>query len=287
MTWDIKPIGRRKKAKRIIEHATFDDFKQVRLAFEEGTIGPDTPVPIENLGPIWPAGVHDWSRYRWALYDSNAGTESIPDEDPTILVPPSESLPASLIAALGLSDQSPPAHPWSHGFMPPSKSRKGWPKALREPTTPLTTELASFHQHHCGAHLFIPPGTSKGLLRMIAPAEMNNTREHMLEWESAHDCFDRESIKEANRYSISLGFEPNARIAPCKPRDLLVFACVDASPDTFFVVTNGPAAGKVFFFDHETGIDFDHPIADTLPGWASALREPNNDYFWPWLEEDE
>lgn len=103
-------------------------------------------------------------------------------------------------------------------------------------------------------------------------AEALAERSQMFERDSALESFDPEGVE-------------NAKPAPCSKRDILVFAKVNASPDAFFVVTKGPAAGKVFFFDHETGIDFDDPIADSLVGWIDALVDPERE--WDWMDDEE
>ena len=65
LVWNISPRSESKKAERVVKNANWNDFRQLRLAFEEGELTDETPVPPDNLGPLWPDGTHDWTRYNW------------------------------------------------------------------------------------------------------------------------------------------------------------------------------------------------------------------------------
>lgn len=288
LVWYITPRSESKKAERVVKNANWNDFRKLRLAFETGELIDETPVPPDDLGPLWPDGAHDWTRYKWqgiAAMNEAESKESITRHDTLEkLGPPSRELAVAVRDALDRTAAT-RGDGWRHAFtVSEEKPTRKWPAALRKPTSLITEELLAFYRIHDQGELFISPGQREGSVWIIPAETINTRRAKLLEWGSALDCFDPEAIKDANRYSESIGGEPSAMLAPCSKRDLLVFACVNASPDAFFVVTKGPQAGKVFFFDHETGIDFDDPIAESLAGWIDALGDPDRD--WEWLSED-
>lgn len=54
--------------------------------------------------------------------------------------------------------------------------------------------------------------------------------------------------------------------------DLLVIAGINFSPDCWLLVTQGPLAGKIFFWSHEDAADFSKPWADDLRAWGNRVR---------------
>lgn len=288
LVWYISPRTESKKAERIVANANWDDFCKLRLMLEVGELTDQTPVLPDSLGPLWPKGPHDWAQFAWCDSETMDEIESKQatggQEILDSLVPHNENLNADVRDAL---DRTATARGdgWRHAFTVHDEApTRKWPAALRNPASPIAEQLLAFYRFHGWGALFIPPGHREGLLWIVPAEVMNAQRAEMLQWDSALDCFDPKAIEEANRYSESIGMEPDARLAPCSKRDLLVFAKVHASPNAFFIVTKGSEAGKVFFFDHETGIDFDDPIAESLAGWIDALGNPERD--WDWLSED-
>jgi hypothetical protein len=289
ITWRIEPRSEGRKAERIVANANWNDFRKIRLAFEADALTDRTPLDPGSLGSLWPKGPHDWSRFSWADVDAqNAERDRQYEEGRSALIqllPRSDALPADLRDALDRTAHS-RGGGWRHAFAGPDEEAFAKaPAAVRRPTCPITEQLLAFYRTHRWGALFIPPGELEGSLCIIPPNTMNAQRATMFAWDSALDCFDPEAIAEINRYAESIGTEPSARPAPCTKRDVIVFAQVQASPDAFFVVTAGPAAGKVFYFDHETGINFDQPVADTIAGWIDAIADPNNEHDWLWLAE--
>lgn len=285
LTWDIEPKKAAKRAERVVEHATFEDFRRVRLAYEAGELAASTPVPIESLGPLWPEGEPDWSRCRWRpLADRSEADESTPTGPAWEPVPPSGGLDPELAAAikraagpyasLDADGKELARHTLTSQYLPPPRSRRRWPAALRSPKLRITQDLADLHALHRVVALFVPAVEDpQHALVLLDPATMAAERREMLEWDSARDHFDADSVAEINRYTEATGGEPSFEIAPCRPKDLLVFAGFAASPDRFMVVTRGPAAGSVYFFDHETGIDFATPVARSLAGMIRAIAD--------------
>jgi len=298
LAWNITPKSDSRKATRIVENANWDDFEKIRLAFEAGELTADTPLPPNDLGPLWPKGPHDWGSFKWKdLEAEKAASEKAYQEHQNhqeqqqkileSLAPRSDTLNQATRDAIDRISEPNNEH-YRHAFFPQgdNPSRK-WPAALRKPTTPVTQQLHDFYLVHAWGGFFIPHGELMAPLWIISPDAMAMQKRSMLEWDSALDGFDPEAIEEANRYAKSIGMVPGARLAPCSKRDLLVFAQVHESPDAFFVVTKGRAAGQIFFFDHETGIDFDTPVADSLAGWIEAIADPQHEFDWEWLEEED
>lgn len=294
LMWNITPKTESRKATRIVKNANWDDFKRIRLAFEAGELTPETSLPPDDLGPLWPKGPHDWSRYTWKdLEAEKAACEKADQEHKEqqrqileSLASRSDSLCPSVRNAIDRI--TPEDRSIRHSFIPiADKPSSKWPAALRKPRSQFVQQLHDFYLTHAWGGFFIPTGELAAPLWIISPDAMVKQKKEMLEWESALDCFDPEAIEEANRYSESIGMEPDAKLAPCSKRDLLLFAQVHESPDAFIVVTKGPVAGKVFFFDHETGIDFQLPIADSLAGWIEAIADPEHEFDWEWLEEED
>lgn len=291
LVWYIEPRSQSKKAERVVKNANWDDFKKVRLEFEAGELAEETEIHPDSLGPLWPNGPHDWSQYKWRDTETRISgqNEQREEERRAILASlayRSDALPSDIRDAIDRAAEA-EEEGWRHAFFPAgvTPSRK-WPAALRKPATPVTKQLHDFYLVHAWGGFFIPKGEVVAPLWIISPDTMTAQKKCMLEWDSALDCFDPEAIEEANRYSESIGMEPDAKLVPCSKRDLLVFAQVHESPDAFFVVTKGPAAGNIYFFDHETGIDFDTPVADSLAGWIEAIADPEHEFDWEWLEED-
>ncbi len=294
LMWNITPKSDSRKATRIVKDANWEDFKKIRLAFESGELTSDTPLPPDDLGPLWPNGPHDWSKYKWKDLEAEQAAYEIADQERKeqqrqileSLASRSDSLCTSVRDAIDRITPNDDAY--RHAFIPiADKPSRKWPAALRKPKTPFVQQLHDFYLTHAWGGFFIPKGELEAPLWIISPDAMAKHKKEMLEWDSALDCFDPEAIEEANRYAESIGMEPDAKLAPCSKRDLLLFAQVHESPDAFFVITKGSQAGKVFFFDHETGIDFDLPIADSLPGWIDAIADADLEIDWEWLEEED
>jgi len=291
LAWNITPKSDSRKATRIVKNANWDDFKKIRLAFEAGELTSNTPLPPDDLGPLWPKGPHDWSKFTWVDHEAEqAALEKAHTEQQQQILESLASRSESLSAAVrdSIDRITPTEDTFRHAFIPVrDKPSRKWPTALRKPNSPFVQQLHEFYLTHAWGGFFIPKGELMAPLWIISPDAMAMQKNKMLEWDSALDCFDPSAIAEANRYAESIGMQPDAKIAPCSKRDLLVFAQVHESPDAFFVVTKGSQAGKVFFFDHETGIDFDVPIADSLSGWIDAIGDPNHEMDWQWFEEDD
>lgn len=295
LVWNITPKTESRIATRIVENANWDDFKQIRLAYEAGELTADTPLPPDDLGPLWPKGPHDWGSFKWKhLEAEKAASEKAYQEHQERgrkiiegLVPRSDALSTDVRDAIDRI--TPSDHDrYRHAFIALGDKVSGkWPGSLEKPTTSVTQQLHDFYLVHAWGGFFIPKGEPMAPLWMISPDAMSVQKKCMLEWDSALDCFDPEAVEDANRYAKSIGSEPNAKLAPCSKRDLLVFAQVHESPDAFFVVTKGSAAGMIYFFDHETGIDFDTPVADSLAGWIDTIADPNSEFSWHWLEDDD
>lgn len=294
LTWDITPKQKSQKAKRIVESANWDDFKKVRLAYESGKLTDSTPLDPDDLGPLWPKGPHDWSEFTWKDLEAEQleleresreyeEQQELRQQILESLTVRNECLTQSVRDAIdSISDLY--IEKFRHAFIgigdQPSKK---WPAAIRKPTTPFLNDLREFYLVHAWGGFFIPKDQHEAALWIIPPADLSKQKKCMLEWDCALDCFDPEAIETANQISKSNGWDSDAKIAPCSKRDLIVFAQVHESPDAFFVVTKGPAAGQIFYFDHETGIDFDEPVADSLASWVRAIGDSSHD--WPWLED--
>jgi len=291
LTWDITPKPDSRQATRIVENANWDDFKQIRLAYESGELTDSTPIHPDDLGPLWPKGPADWSGFEWKdleaerLEQERATKEHEELRERVLgsLVARSELLKQPIIDAI---DNISRFHGgkyrqgfWAEAEQPTQK----WPAALRHPSSPFLQDLQDLFSVHEWGGLLILEGQLDASVWFVAPTDMSAAKKMLLEWDSALDCFDPEAIEETNRISESNGWEADAKLAPCSKRDFLVFATVHESPDSFLVVTKGSVAGKVFYFDHETGIDFDQPIADSLAGWIHTIADPSHD--WLWFEE--
>ena len=291
LTWDITPKPESRRATRIIENANWDDFKQIRLAYETGELNVSTPIHPDDLGPLWPKGPQDWSEFTWKdleaerLEYERAEREHQEQRQQIFerFVVRSESLQKPIRDAIDRISELHEAKCRHAFFDEGDQPSKKWPAALRKPGSPFLHELHEFYLVHAWGGFFIPQDQKDAALWIGSPEDMSPLKKSVLEWDSALDCFDPEAIEEANRISVSNGWEPDAKLAPCSKRDFLVFAMVHESPDAFLVVTKGSAAGQIFYFDHETGIDFDDPVADSLAGWIHAIADCSKD--WLWLED--
>lgn len=276
--WDIVPKADQKRTLRAIEYANWEDFRIVRLAFEAGKLSETTAAPPEMFGPLWPDGEPEWSHLSWRR-------PGAPEPEPGVglefhPVELDAELPAELRSALDVGvmtvqlfedDVMVGAVKLRHIFGPPPPSLG--PLAVhRAAPEPALRQLAALYDRHGAGILFAADDGQPDGLWLISPSHMELERAQMFQWDCLYDLFDPESLADNNRYSEGLGF--GSIPAPqCEPQDLLPFAGMLYSPDRYFVVVRGPLAGQIFFFDHETGVDFETPVAIDLPTFLRRVIE--------------
>lgn len=112
-------------------------------------------------------------------------------------------------------------------------------EVLREILEPVpgADQIISFYKKHNGANLFINPRLDVAEMCILQVEHWPGQQEEVFDW-----LRDSEEITDFSELSDDLPYSVD-RLVPV--------GCLNGSPDTWFLATDGAAVGKVFFWEHD------------------------------------
>ncbi|MCH7790971.1 MAG: hypothetical protein IID31_01655 [Planctomycetes bacterium] len=267
--------------------AIWSDYEMLQAKSEAEGWTDKTPVRSHVFGPLWEGGEPCWMLAARPEY-----VRAI-EEDTGPLVPVCDiprvslDLPKPVREALTLQRRDRECGR-SHTFRTPAASG-----AIEEALSGCgdcrtVRELREFYVCHNGAELFTSADEQAWPLGIdILPVEwLAAELNRMLHWHCTRCWFDQRVVDEENAYSRKISSDSSSgsggddlRLARFTEHDIVVFAAQRLGADRWFCVTYGPLAGKILYFDHETG-ELDLVFADSLEAFFIRLREYVEDDDW-------